>query len=231
MSTPARVPRNLLSQSGDPAGPSLIAGDTYFNTTAKTIRIYDGSAWVDLVNDETAQTIAGVKTFSAETIFAAATSSIPSIRIPHGTAPSSPTNGDIWTTTSGLYSRINGVTVGPIETLVPFNFTVPGSIAVHTGRIRLYAEATLTIISVRASLNTAPTGATCIVDVNKNGTTIYTTQGNRPAIAISGNTATANSPDVTSLASGDYLTMDIDQIGSTVQGENLTVQVLARRTG
>ena len=41
----------------------------------------------------------------------AATTSIPSIRLPHGTAPSSPTNGDVWTTTGGMWGRINGLTV------------------------------------------------------------------------------------------------------------------------
>lgn len=35
-------------------------------------------------------------------------------RLPHGTAPSSPTDGDVWTTTAGLYVRINGATVGPL---------------------------------------------------------------------------------------------------------------------
>jgi hypothetical protein len=43
-----------------------------------------------------------------------ATTSIPSIRLPHGAAPTSPTNGDMWTTTAGLYVRINGATVGPL---------------------------------------------------------------------------------------------------------------------
>jgi|SRR5690242_16924713 len=33
------------------------------------------------------------------------------LRLPHGTAPSSPVNGDIWTTTSSAFARINGVTV------------------------------------------------------------------------------------------------------------------------
>jgi hypothetical protein len=28
-------------------------------------------------------------------------------------APTSPTNGDVWTTTAGMYARINGATVGP----------------------------------------------------------------------------------------------------------------------
>ena len=34
-------------------------------------------------------------------------------RLPHGAAPTSPTNGDVWTTTTGLFARINGTTVGP----------------------------------------------------------------------------------------------------------------------
>jgi hypothetical protein len=45
----------------------------------------------------------------------ASTTSLPSLRLPHGTAPSSPTNGDMWTTTAGLFVRINGVTVGPLS--------------------------------------------------------------------------------------------------------------------
>lgn len=38
-----------------------------------------------------------------------------SLRIPHGTAPTNPNDGDIWTTTAGLFVRINGVTVGPLS--------------------------------------------------------------------------------------------------------------------
>ncbi|MCX6250517.1 MAG: hypothetical protein NTX61_07180 [Bacteroidetes bacterium] len=37
------------------------------------------------------------------------------IILPHGTAPLSPVNGDLWTTTSGLYGQINGTTIGPFE--------------------------------------------------------------------------------------------------------------------
>jgi hypothetical protein len=39
-----------------------------------------------------------------------------SINIPHGTAPTSPNNGDCWTTTGGLFCRVNGGTVGPYGT-------------------------------------------------------------------------------------------------------------------
>lgn len=40
----------------------------------------------------------------------ASTTSEASINIPHGTAPTTPTNGDVWSTTSSLYARINGTT-------------------------------------------------------------------------------------------------------------------------
>ncbi len=42
------------------------------------------------------------------------TTAKPSIRLPHGVAPSAPTDGDMWTTTTGLFIRINGTTVGPL---------------------------------------------------------------------------------------------------------------------
>lgn len=33
------------------------------------------------------------------------------LAIPHGTAPSAPVNGDIWTTTAGVFARVNGSTI------------------------------------------------------------------------------------------------------------------------
>jgi len=82
----------------------------------------------------------------------------------------------------------------------------------------------ITIKSVRAMVGTVPTGAAIIVDIHKNGTTIFTTQGNRPTIAISANdSGEVTNMDVTTLAKGDYLTLDIDQIGSTIAGQDLVV--------
>jgi hypothetical protein len=37
------------------------------------------------------------------------------LNVPHGAAPSAPVNGDVWTTTAGLFVRINGATVGPLS--------------------------------------------------------------------------------------------------------------------
>ena len=44
---------------------------------------------------------------------AASTTAQSGFRLPHGTAPTSPVNGDMWTTTAGLFLRTNGSTVGP----------------------------------------------------------------------------------------------------------------------
>ncbi len=59
--------------------------------------------------------VGGAGYFGGPVVSPAATTSIPSIRLPHGTAPSSPTDGDMWTTTAGLYVRINGATIGPLS--------------------------------------------------------------------------------------------------------------------
>jgi len=52
----------------------------------------------------------GAATFAGTVIAPAATASLAPLRIPHGTAPTSPTDGDMWSTTAGLFIRINGVT-------------------------------------------------------------------------------------------------------------------------
>ena len=43
------------------------------------------------------------------------TTAAASVRLPHGTAPSTPVNGDMWTTDAGLYVHVNGSTVGPLS--------------------------------------------------------------------------------------------------------------------
>lgn len=48
-------------------------------------------------------------------ITAASSSAASGFRILQGTAPTSPVNGDMWTTSSGLYFYINGSTIGPVN--------------------------------------------------------------------------------------------------------------------
>jgi hypothetical protein len=81
------------------------------------------------------------------------------------------------------------------------------------------------IIKAVAYAKTAPTGATLIFDINKNGTTIWGNQTNRVTIAISGNSGTSTSFTTASVVDGDYFTIDIDQIGSTIAGADMTVEL------
>jgi hypothetical protein len=110
-----------------------------------------------------------------------------------------------------------------IPVILPYS--MPGTVIVKTGALRQYVEAAYTITGVRASVGTAPTGSSIIVDVLLNGTTIYTTAANRPTIAVSTNTATGNSPNITALSANDYLTVNVAQVGSTVAGSDLSVSI------
>lgn len=56
----------------------------------------------------------GTSVVSPSISLSAGTTLIAPLKIPHGSAPTSPVNGDIWTTTSGLFIRVNGSTVGPL---------------------------------------------------------------------------------------------------------------------
>jgi hypothetical protein len=105
----------------------------------------------------------------------------------------------------------------------------PGTLSVQAGSSQLPIDSDCVIVSVVARVKTAPTGASVLVDLNKNGTTVFTTQANRPTIAAAANVSSVvTSMDVTALAAGDYLSVDIDQIGSTIAGSDLVVAVRLR---
>ncbi|WP_433329943.1 hypothetical protein [Spirillospora sp. CA-294931] len=117
--------------------------------------------------------------------------------------------------------------VGGAPSILPWNMT--GILSVRTGTSRLYNDVgrALTIGTVRASAAVAPAGQAIIVDVHKNGTTIYTTQANRPQIAAGQVTGTGGVPEAATWAPGEYLTVDIDQVGTTTPGSDLTITVPA----
>ncbi len=110
-------------------------------------------------------------------------------------------------------------------------FSRSGTLAVGAGTHRFRFPFAATLVGTTAAVATAPAGAALILDLNRNGTTVYSTQANRPTIADGANaTTTEPVPDVTAIAAGDYLTVDVDQVGSTTAGADLVVQVRYRRT-
>lgn len=109
-------------------------------------------------------------------------------------------------------------------------FTHAGALTAGVGTIGYPIKGgTFTIVSIAARLGTAATGSSVIVDVNKNGATIYGTQSSRPTFPAGSLNATIGSHTVSQLTDGDFLTVDIDQVGSTSPGTTLTVVVRLQR--
>jgi hypothetical protein len=76
-----------------------------------------------------------------------------------------------------------------------------------------------TIKRVYLRADTAPTGADLIVDVLKNGVSIWaSTPANRAKIAAGATAGESTTFDTNTLADGDILTVLIAQVGSTVAG-------------
>lgn len=130
----------------------------------------------------------------------------------------------VWNGTTWVAS---GATPGTAPVGFVASFSDSGVLAIGTGLLRWYNDSgnALTISAVRASVGTAPTGASIIVDVNINGSTIYSTQANRPSISAGSTTGTGGTRSTSILSNGSYLTADIDQVGSVVSGNDLVVSI------
>lgn len=103
---------------------------------------------------------------------------------------------------------------------------VPGTLATGTSQTTpLIITRTLTIVKVYAYVETQPTGADILIDINKNGSTIWSTQGNRLKISTGTNLGTQTTFNTTSLVDEDIITIDVDQVGSSTAGADLTVEL------
>jgi hypothetical protein len=115
----------------------------------------------------------------------------------------------------------------PVKHSQEITFSRTGALSAPlAGALRWYPGRAITITAVRASVGTAPVGASILVDVNKNGTTIFSTQSNHPTIPAAGVTDLADAINVPKLSAGEFLTVDIDQVGSTSPGSDLSVTIL-----
>lgn len=105
--------------------------------------------------------------------------------------------------------------------------------ALTTGTSKAYFRMpyAFTLTGVRASVLTAPTDATIIVDINESGSTILSTR-----LTIDSGEKTSTTAAVAavisdaSLADDAEITFDIDQVGSTVAGAGLIVTLIGYKT-
>jgi hypothetical protein len=116
----------------------------------------------------------------------------------------------------GVSDELSNLTTGTAKV----TFRMPFAMTLNTGNA-----------GVRANVNTAPTGSTIIVDINEGGSSILST---KLTIDVTEKTSlTADAAVVisdTSLADDAEITIDIDQIGSTIAGKGLKVYLIGRRT-
>ena len=95
----------------------------------------------------------------------------------------------------------------------------------------------MTLTGVKANVNTAPTGATIIVDINEAGSTIMNTHATQNKLIIEASetsSTTAGGTNVavltdTALANDALISFDIDQIGSSTAGKGLKVTLYGYR--
>jgi hypothetical protein len=80
---------------------------------------------------------------------------------------------------------------------------------------------TLTANAVDLSVKTAPDGADIIVDVLKNGSSIFSTKPQITDGQSSGGSSAVFS--TTTFVAGDVITFNIDQVGSSTPGSDLTI--------
>lgn len=123
--------------------------------------------------------------------------------------------------TSSDGNPIAGVVTGGTIT----TFSLPGQAFVEAGRLRQYFAFRSAILGIQAAVHVAPTGQALIADVNKSGLSIFADQAQRPTIAAGANVSGVSVPSVTIIEPGEYLTVDIDQTGSTIAGGDVTVMV------
>jgi hypothetical protein len=151
--------------------------------------------------------------------------------------PASPSVDDLYTD-SGRTWRWNGtgwaMLPGPPPGIDDW-FVIAASdestdLATGTGKVYFRMPYAGTLLAVKATVNTAPTGSTLICDINEAGTSVLGTKLSIDASEKTSDTA-ASAATITdsALANDAEITIDIDQVGSTIKGKGLKVYLRVRR--
>jgi hypothetical protein len=98
---------------------------------------------------------------------------------------------------------------------------------------RVYIPFNMQLIRVNLAVESSATGAAIIVQLNQYNNTISASTGifasaNRPQIAASASVGSSTTFDIGSLYAGSYLGVQMDQVGSSVAGSNLTITLITR---
>jgi len=155
-------------------------------------------------NLDVAGTLSGASIVT-DNLVSSATASSGSILVSRTTdAPEwkTPVSSMVWFIDGGLTLNATGSAV----------VTMPFGLTVSTGSLRV---------------NVAPTGSAIIVDINRNGTSIFSTLPQIAADSTTSNKTGTLSP--TTFSVDDEISVAIDQVGSTTAGSGLTIMLTGTR--
>lgn len=127
---------------------------------------------------------------------------------------------------SSLYFIDDAGVITQLGDVTPlFTLPITGSLVVGNSLTSaLIVPKALTIKKAYAYCKTGPVGAAIIVDILKNNSSIWNaTPANRLTVADGQQSGNQTSFDVTSLAEGDILTLNVAQVGATNPGADMTV--------
>lgn len=105
-------------------------------------------------------------------------------------------------------------------------FYLAGTCYVGDAQIRINIPKAATVSKVVARIITAPTGADINLNVQKNGTNDILSSDLAIAASATTGTSTSIDTDYDDLAENDFITVDINQVGSTVAGADLMVALV-----
>lgn len=111
-----------------------------------------------------------------------------------------------------------------------YQFTMQDQIEVAVGTTFIPFDSDASLLSVQAVTSVAPVGQDVLVDVNINGVSIWANPVDRITIPAGQDQSSVISVfDTDTFASGDRLSVDVDQVGTTNPGEDLVVMVRVLR--
>jgi hypothetical protein len=188
-----------------------VTADKLATDSVTTAKILDSNVSASKLSNDSVTTAKIVT--SAITTTKLATNSVTDVKIATGIT-SSKLTGDL--------PAISGEALSNLPYDVAFTAGFDKDMLKENVAVATYGELVMartgTFVGEAGYIDTAATGATVIVDILKNGTTIYST---KPLFAISGTALTAGVLSVTSFTSSDRITFKITQIGSSALGQGV----------
>lgn len=122
-------------------------------------------------------------------------------------------------------------TGNPTESIIIACSDETSAIVTGNAKVTFRMPYAFTLSAVRASVTTAPTGSTIIIDINEGGSTILSTKLSIDAGEKTSTTAASAAViSDTALANDAEITIDFDQVGSTIAGAGVKVYLIGTRT-